>query len=77
VIHTEPQGASILVNGEPTPYRSPVNFSLPPGRHQITIERRGYASEMREIVVRTNQMVELKVDLVPDGSGGRRIPFLP
>ncbi|MBI4463571.1 MAG: PEGA domain-containing protein [Acidobacteria bacterium] len=67
MIHTQPQGARILVNGEPTPYRSPVNFSLPPGRYEITVERRGFANQSRQVVVQINQMTEIRFDMTPEG----------
>ncbi|MEE9234192.1 MAG: PEGA domain-containing protein [Candidatus Acidoferrales bacterium] len=66
VIHTEPQDARVLVNGEATPYRSPVNFALAPGRYQITVERSGFASQTQEVLVRENQMVQLTLDLEPN-----------
>jgi len=72
---TQPQGARILVNGEPTAYRSPVNFALPPGRYQITVERGGFASETRDVEVHANQTTPLRLDLVPDGQRRRLLPF--
>ncbi len=66
VIHTEPQDARVLVNGEATPYRSPVNFALAPGRYQITVELSGFASQTQEVLVRENQMVQLTLDLEPN-----------
>ncbi|MBI1956034.1 MAG: serine/threonine protein kinase [Acidobacteria bacterium] len=62
-VHTEPQGARIFINGEETPYRSPVNFAVVPGRYQITVERSGYASETREVVVRKDQMAPVQLEL--------------
>ena len=63
VVHTEPQGARIFINGEDTPYRSPVNFAVVPGRYQITVERSGYSSETREVVVRKDKMAQVQLEL--------------
>ncbi len=75
VIHTEPPGASILVDGKPTPYRTPVNFALPPGRHKITLESDGLTSQAQEIVVESNQTAEVRVDLDSRGVLRRLNPF--
>lgn len=76
VIHTQPQGARIWINGEPTAYRSPVNLSLPPGRYEITVERRGFASQTQPVVVQAGRMAEIRLEMVPEGSR-RRFPSLP
>jgi hypothetical protein len=77
VVHTEPPGAQILVNGEPTSYHSPVNFALAPGKYQITVERDGYESVSREIVVEANRSAESQIELKRTGGGGilHRLPF--
>ena len=75
VIHTQPEGARILVDGEETRYRTPVNFGLPAGRHRITVERSGYESETQEIVVRQDQTVQVQLDLKPTGERRRLLPF--
>ena len=75
VIHTQPQGARILINGEGTSYRSPVNFSLAAGKYRITVERRGFQTETREIEVRGNRTVEVQMDLKPETERRSRLPF--
>ena len=77
VIHTEPPGARIIVNGEATSYRSPVNFALAPGKYQITLERDGFESTTREIVVEADRSVQARVELKRSGGGIlRRLPFV-
>jgi hypothetical protein len=71
-VHTNPQGASISVDGKPTQYRTPVNFALPAGKHTITVERRGYSSETQEITVGKDAIVNLQLDLTPAGEKRRR-----
>ena len=75
MIHTQPEGARILVNGEETRYHSPVNFGLPAGKHRITVERPGYDSETEEIIVRENQTVQKQFELKPNGERRRLLPF--
>ena len=58
-VHTRPKDATILVNGKATAYRSPVNIGLAPGRYRITVERSGYASETRNVVVRKDRMARI------------------
>ncbi len=77
LVRTRPRNALILVDGKATDYRSPVNFELPPGKHRITVEQRGFQSETRQVVVRKNQTVELDLELKAGGERGRRFPFLP
>ncbi len=71
VVRTQPPGATVLVNGQATNYRSPVNFALAPGKYKITVERDGFASETREVVVRKNQMIQFEAEL-KRGEGKRR-----
>ena len=75
MIHTQPQGARILINGAGTSYRSPVNFSLAAGHYRITVERRGFQNETREIDVRGDQTVEVQMDLKPETERRSRLPF--
>ena len=77
VIHTEPDGASITVDGAATSYRTPVNFALAAGRHQITVERDGFEPLTREVVVEANRSLEVRMELEESGGGIlRRIPFV-
>jgi len=75
VVHTQPEGAKILVDGEETRYRTPVNFGLTVGRHRITAERSGYETQTQDIVVRQDQTVQVQLDLKPTGERRRLLPF--
>ena len=76
VVHTEPAGARILVNGEATSYRTPVNFALAPGRYKITVERDGFESVTQEVVVEANRAATTRIELKRSGGGIlRRLPF--
>ena len=75
IVHTEPAGAKILVDGEATNYHSPVNFSVPAGKHTIGVEHNGFVSEKREVQVLNNSTHQFEIALKPDG-GKKRKRFL-
>lgn len=74
-VHTEPQGARIFVDDKETSYRTPVNFGLSPGTHQIRVERQGYDSQTKQIVVRQNETVTEQFQLQKNGEGRSLNPF--
>jgi serine/threonine-protein kinase len=74
-IRTNPGGASIIVDGTPTQYRTPVNIPLPSGKHSIVIERRGFASETQEVTIRKDEMANLELTLKP--AAEKRRLFIP
>ncbi|HWP85563.1 MAG TPA: serine/threonine-protein kinase [Terriglobia bacterium] len=77
VVHTEPAGARILINGEPTSYVTPVNFALRPGSYRLTLERDGYERVHRDIAVEANRTTETRLTLPRKRRGFlRRLPFL-
>ena len=73
-IRTNPGGASIIVDGTPTQYRTPVNIPLSAGKHSIVIERRGFASETHEVTIRKDEMTNLELTLAPAAEKRRRFP---
>jgi len=74
-VHTQPQGARILVNDAETPYRTPVNFALAPGTYRLTVERSGYEQATQEIVVRRDQTVSVQLELKRDEERRSLLPF--
>jgi serine/threonine-protein kinase len=74
-VHTEPQGARILVDDKETSYRTPVNFGLTPGTYQIRVELPGYDSQTKEIVVRQNETVTGQFELQRSGEGRSLLPL--
>ena len=52
-VTSEPAGASIRVNGEPTSKSTPATLTLAPGFYSITLEKNGYSNTER-IQVRDN-----------------------
>jgi serine/threonine-protein kinase len=78
VIHTEPRGARIMIDGESTSYLTPVNFALAAGRYQITVERGGFEPVTQEVVVEANRPSVLRLELEPASRRGilSRLPFV-
>lgn len=69
VIDTNPQGASIRLDGSPiglTPWRG----SLPPGRRQFDFELDGYRAATRLVDATKGSKVNLRVLLLPNNIGG-------
>jgi len=77
-IHTEPAGAQVILDGQATSYRTPVNIALAAGHYRITIEQEGFKPVTREVVVETSRSVQLRLELEKAERGGilRRIPFV-
>ena len=72
VVRTVPPGARVVVDGQKTNYRSPVNFALPVGKHKITVERDGFAPQTNEVNVRRDQTVQLDIGLRGEGAARKR-----
>ena len=60
---TEPKGATIIVDGKSTPYKSPVIVPLPAGKHTIVLQHRRHDPVTREVVIRGGQIAEINVNL--------------
>lgn len=60
---TEPKGATILVDGKKTDYKSPVIVPLPAGKHTIVLQHRRHDPVTREVVIRGGQIAEINVNL--------------
>jgi hypothetical protein len=60
------------VDGAETDYRSPVNFSLPGGKHTIEVEHAGFETETREVQVSNNSVNQFEFALKPGGVKKRK-----
>ena len=76
VVHTDPPGARILVNGKDTSYRSPVNFALAAGEHEIAFEYDGFSRTKRTVVIQADHTVRVHVELERRRGFLSRIPFI-
>jgi serine/threonine protein kinase len=65
-VRTNPSGATVLVNGQPAPKATPLEFSLNPGGYELTFQLPGYQTQKKIIVVDSgarllvNQNLELQ-----------------
>lgn len=60
-----PTWASVSVDGKPTSKMTPTTLSLAPGKHRVTIERTGYKTIDREVVIASGKTEVLRLELVP------------
>ena len=51
------------------------HFALAAGQYRITLERRGFESETRDVEIRRNQTVEVRLELKPETERRSRLPF--
>jgi eukaryotic-like serine/threonine-protein kinase len=67
IIQSEPANAMVSIDGAergPTPYASD---GMPPGRHLLTVHRRGFAAESRIVEVLEGRVITLYFTLRPEG----------
>ena len=61
-VNTNPPGATIYVDGQARPERTPFILTLPPGRYRVAVELAGYAREEEEIDLRADSLKNFSVD---------------
>jgi tetratricopeptide (TPR) repeat protein len=66
-IHSDPEGASITIDGETTDKVTPAEFELKGGDHALAVNMEGYIMETRAFTVPICGEVELSVDLKAAG----------
>jgi hypothetical protein len=59
-VRTMPPGATIYVNGEPRPEKTPAIFSLPAGKYRIAVVREGLPRQEDDVVVRDGGIADLE-----------------
>lgn len=64
MVSSEPQGASILVDGRKLPQLTPAQLPLAPGTYRISVEKDGRQGA-RTVEVRNGVINYLKVELGP------------
>ena len=62
MLSSDPQGASVTVNGKPQDQVTPVQLNLPPGTYTIAVTKDG-KTESKSVQVRNGTMQVLKMDL--------------
>jgi hypothetical protein len=63
MLSTTPAGASIYINGQIRPEKTPAQLNLPPGRYAVTVEREG-KRETQQIEIRGGMQV-VRIPLGP------------
>ena len=61
MLSSDPNGAAVLVNGQPTGKTTPVQLTLPPGTYRVTVERNG--RQATQTVELRSGMSYLKLEL--------------
>jgi hypothetical protein len=61
-VRTQPPGATIYVNGEQRPEKTPAMFSLPAGKYRVAVVREGLAKQEDEVVVRDGGIADLELN---------------
>jgi hypothetical protein len=59
-VRTTPPGATIYVNGEPRPEKTPAIFSLAAGKYRIAVVKEGLPKQEDDIVVRDGGIADLE-----------------
>ena len=60
-VRTTPPGATIYVNGEARPEKSPAMISLPAGKYHIAVVREGLSKQEEDVVVRDGGIADLEM----------------
>lgn len=77
VLVARPEGAMVVL-GERAPIKAPVRFTgLPQGRHQVTVLSPGYETELREVVIRAGEVVDVGVIMLRRHAGEVVLESLP
>jgi hypothetical protein len=61
MIRSEPRGASILVNGDMRPEKTPAMITLPTGKHTIEIVKDSNR-EKQEVIVKESTVTNISID---------------
>jgi hypothetical protein len=63
IVKTTPPGATIFINGQARPERTPAMVPLAPGRYRVTVSLAGYNNDDQDIVVRDGATLEANFTL--------------
>jgi tetratricopeptide (TPR) repeat protein len=62
-IHSEPEGALIIIDGQKTELRTPQKIELSPGRHKLSFILKGYKKAFYELDVEFASQVDIFIPL--------------
>lgn len=63
IVKTTPAGATITINGQARPEKSPAMIPLNPGRYKLIVSLAGYKDDDQDIVVREGAVLEANFTL--------------
>jgi len=63
IVKTTPVGATISINGQARPEKTPAMIPLAPGRYKVTVSLAGYKDDDQDINVRDGAMLEANFTL--------------
>jgi serine/threonine-protein kinase len=65
VIRSTPDGATVLLNGNPLPGRTPTRAKLPPGRYTIEVQKDGFVRDSGEVQIKDATVTTINAQLTP------------
>jgi len=63
IVKTTPPGATIYINAQARPERTPAMVPLEPGRYKLTVSLAGYKDDEQDIQVRDGAVLEANFTL--------------
>jgi len=76
-VWSTPAGASIIVDGTPTGFRSPTSFPLPAGAHRITLSLAGHRNAEESVRLGPGDTLRVEAVLTPLAAGSLRVGSVP
>lgn len=76
-VMSSPEGAQIVIDGEPRPQRTPSDVEVPPGHHRISATLPGYRATEREFDTSPGAAVSMDVTLERVTAGAVAGPVVP
>ncbi|MHB8835210.1 MAG: PEGA domain-containing protein [Candidatus Methylomirabilia bacterium] len=76
-VWTSPAGAHIIVDGQPTGFRSPTTFPLPAGAHLITLSLAGHSNVEERVRLGAGDTLRVETILTPLASGSLGVGSVP
>jgi PEGA domain len=73
-ISSEPDGARIMVDGQPVGV-TPMEYQVPSGNHQVTVDKAGFVTQSETVEVKRSDLASVRIVLVADGTAtiGNRV----
>jgi len=76
-VWSTPAGASIIVDGKPTGFRSPTSFPLLPGAHRITLSLAGHRNAEESVRLGPGDTLRVEAILTPLAAGRLGVGSVP